>query len=310
MTCNKAKSRKHKEFDDMYDRMQLTQKMRWKIADWIKEDNIEVANSTSAEVHPKNSFYVRYGKRTLDILIALPAFVITLPINLIIGLITFFDVGRPLFFKQERSGKDGEIFMIVKFRNMRNTVDERGELLPADQRVTKWGKIVRSTSLDELLNFWSILKGDMSLIGPRPLPPQYKHRCSKRHMARYTLRPGLECPPRDIHIRTRNWNEQFENDVWYVENVSFWTDCMMLVNLIRFTFDKKNSGIRGGAGRGDFMGYDKNGKAFNLASVPQFYVERAFMELNDDGTCKNILTSEILEMEVITEIASDSKEVS
>ena len=187
------------------------------------------------------------------------ALVVTLPFNLIIGIITMFDVGFPIFFKQTRTGKDGKEFTIIKFRNMRNTCDERGELLPPEQRVTTFGKFVRKTSLDELLNFWSVFKGDMSIIGPRPLVPEYTHRYNDRHRMRLTVRPGLECPPRTIGHHVWTWQEQFENDIWYVENVSFKTDCVMIINLIKYTLNKKDATARAIVQRNSFIGYDDQG---------------------------------------------------
>lgn len=261
------------------DRQGLPQSTRWKIAEWIAEDNLPQINKNNQRLPIRETFYSKYGKRLFDILISLPAVILTFPINLVIGIITFFDVGRPIFFFQERVGKNGKIFKIVKFRNMRNTVDEHGELLPASQRVTKWGKFVRKTSLDELLNFVSVLKGDMSIIGPRPLLPQYMSRYSDRHLSRYNVKPGLECPPRDLNMSLRNWHDQFENDVWYAENVSFKTDVIMVINLVRFALNRKNTELRGAAKRGDFMGYTPEGKAINLAEVPEFYIKRALDEL-------------------------------
>lgn len=264
------------------DRQALPQAIRWKIADWIAEDNLPEINRNLQEVNVKETFYSRYGKRLFDITLSLPAVIITLPINIVIGVITFFDVGRPIFFFQERIGKNGKIIKVVKFRNMRNTMDERGELLPASQRVTKWGKFVRKTSLDELLNFVSILKGDMSIIGPRPLVPQYMSRYSKRHLARCAVKPGLECPPRELTVSSRSWHDQFENDVWYVENLSFRTDCVMVINLMRFALNRKYIEIRGAAKRGDFMGYSADGRAINRAEVPESYIERALEELSEE----------------------------
>lgn len=263
------------------DRQALPQAMRWKIADWLAEDNLSLINKNKPRLMIKETFYIQYGKRFLDILISLFAVIVTLPINFIIGIITFFDVGVPIFFFQERVGKDGKIFKIVKFRNMRNTIDKNGELLPASQRVTKWGKFVRKTSFDELLNFVSVLKGDMSIIGPRPLVPQYMSRYSDRHLSRYNVKPGLECPPRDLSTSLRTWHDQFENDVWYVENVSLKTDIVMVVNLVRFALNRNNTELRGAAKRGDFMGYNPDGRAINLEEVPEAYIERALDELSD-----------------------------
>lgn len=269
------------------DRSELTKAMRWKLAGYLAEDRLHDINQNLEPVKVKDTVYTRYIKRLIDIVISLIICIITLPINLVIGIITFFDVGRPIFFKQDRVGRNGKIFHIIKFRNMRNTRDERGELLPPAQRVTKFGKFVRKTSLDELLNFWSILKGDMSLIGPRPLVPEYYHRYNDRHINRLAVRPGLECPPRELTDHVWTWQEQFENDVWYVENVSFRTDCKMIYNLLRFTLDRKSANARAVADRGTFMGYDLNGMAINLDDVPQEYIDRVAAEM--DGTEEPVL---------------------
>lgn len=260
-------------------REDLTKAMRWKIAEYMAEDRLEDINSKLEDVIVKDTLYTRYIKRWLDIIIALIALICTFPINICIGVITFFDVGRPIFFKQERVGKNGKVFYLVKFRNMRDIRDQNGELLPAKERVTSFGKFVRKTSLDELLNFWSILKGDMSVIGPRPLVPEYYHRWNKRHKMRIAVRPGLECPPRQLINKTWTYQEQFENDVWYVENVSFIVDCKMIFNLFRYAFNKKNASARAAAKRGTFMGYDVLGNAINLDDVPQEYIDRVALEM-------------------------------
>lgn len=114
----------------------------------------------------------------------------------------------------------------------------------------------------------------MSLIGPRPLVPEYTARYNKRHKGRLLVKPGLECPPRDISQGVRTWQEQFENDVWYVEHLGFKTDALMLLNLVRFAFDRKNAEARSTAKRGTFMGYDMDGNAINLDQVPQGYIDR------------------------------------
>ena len=260
-------------------RKELPRAVQIRISELLAEDRLDNINAIHREIVPADNFYVRYGKRIVDIAIALPFFILTLPVNILMGIITLFDVGRPVFFRQTRIGKNQKTFEIIKFRNMRNTTDERGELLPPSQRVTKWGKFVRKVSLDELLNFYSILKGDMSIIGPRPLVETYLPRYSKRHLGRYAVKPGLECPPRSISTGIRNWHDQFENDVWYVENLCFKTDLMMMWNLVRFTFDRKSSSVRSAAVRGSFMGYSEEGLAINLEEVQQVYVDRAIEEI-------------------------------
>ena len=196
-----------------FDREKLTKKMRWYVADRLAEDRLSEINSHLEDVHPRKTFYTEHGKRIIDIIVSLVALIVTAPINVFIAIGTLIDVGRPLLFHQERLGKDGRIFHISKFRNMKNIRDARGELLPASQRVTKFGKMMRKTSLDELLNFWSILKGDMSVIGPRPLVPEYYGRYNKRHKMRMAVRPGLECPPRENFGHVWTWQEQFDNDI-------------------------------------------------------------------------------------------------
>jgi len=254
------------------DRTQLTPMQREEIAKRLAAERLETVNSICEKVSPRDSFYAKYIKRIFDVSISLVVLTVTLPVNVVIGIVTFFDVGRPIFFKQERIGKDGKIFKLVKFRNMTNETDSQGNLLPAAQRVTKFGKFVRKTSLDELLNFWSILKGDMSIIGPRPLVIPYGARFSQRHAQRSAVRPGLECPPRNNNVALRNWHDQFENDIWYVENISFLTDCKMICHLVRFALDKKNSAYRA-AVRKTFMGYDWNGHAISIDDVPQEYID-------------------------------------
>lgn len=125
-------------------------------AQQLKIRNLAHANEISSPVDPKQSFYGKYTKRVLDIVLAGTALVITAPINLYLALMTYRDVGAPIIFKQKRSGKDLKTFELVKFRNMTNEKDELGNLLPPDQRITKFGQFVRSHSLDELLNFWSV----------------------------------------------------------------------------------------------------------------------------------------------------------
>ena len=173
------------------------------IARIASADNLEKVNRTSKAVMPRKSIYLKYIKRIIDLVITVPVFIVVLPINFIVGVITLFDVGVPVFFKQERTGKDGKHFYLIKFRNMTFAEDDNGNLLPPSERVTKFGTFVRKYSLDELLNFWNIIKGDMSLIGPRPLPAIFDERYSDRHRMRNAVRPGLECPciKTDNHMR-------------------------------------------------------------------------------------------------------------
>lgn len=192
-----------------------------------------------------DTFYVKYIKRILDIIISFIALLITLPINLVLGIITFFDVGSPIFFSHERPGLAEKPFRMVKFRNMTNDVDEYGNLLPPDQRITKWGKFARESSLDELLQFWLIFIGKMSVIGPRPLLMAYLPRYSLKQHKRHAVKPGLECPLPHYTSANAGWDERIANDVWYVEHIGFKTDCMMFGRLIKLVFNSNRAKVRG-----------------------------------------------------------------
>ena len=245
-----------------------------------EEDRQAIAAAISKErnetdyqvINMPNTFYVKFGKRFLDILLGLIGCIVFLPINLLIAIITFFDVGNPVFFKQQRVGKDGHLFSMVKFRNMTNATNEYGILLPPEQRVTRWGRIVRNTSLDELLNFWSVLKCDMSIIGPRPLPRKYVVRFSKYHQQRHLVRPGLECPFHEHGIAQQGWQGRFDNDIWYVEHLSLKTDIMMAFLLVKKVFSKEERAASASGKTGEFIGYNEDGSVMNEWEIPKKYL--------------------------------------
>ena len=268
----------------------LSDAQRATIAEHLARDNRAHASAVAPAVHPRSTIYTRYVKRLFDIIIAAFALIIASPINLVLAVATFFDVGRPLLFHQTRTGKDGKPFRITKFRNMTNETDAHGVLLPPKERITRWGRFVRKTSLDELLNFWSIFKGDMSLIGPRPLIEKYLPRYSNRHMMRHAVRPGLECPILDESIKELSgWNQRLENDVWYVEHVSFAVDVKMIAALVRMVFDRKQTKSRSLAQRGSFMGYNKDGRAIDQTEIPPEYL--ALVQQDGEGTADSAANS-------------------
>ena len=237
------------------------------VAQLLREKYLEHTNKISAPVHPKDTFYTRHGKRCLDIAISFPAFTILLPLNVLFGICTYIDVGRPIFYKQTRVGKNGKRFTMIKFRNMNNNTDKDGKLLPPSQRVTKFGKFMRKCSFDELLNFWSVLKGDMSIIGPRPQTVFLYERLSDRHKMRTAVRPGLECP-RVIeldYVDTCRYQRTFENDIWYVENVSLLQDVRLVFLLVKMVFAMGKRGEQAtGEGVSYFVGYDADGHAMSM----------------------------------------------
>ena len=245
------------------------------IAAYLREHYFSHANEAAAPVHPKSSFYSRVGKRALDLAISLPVFTALLPFNLVFGICTYFDVGRPIFYKQERTGMHGKPFVMVKFRNMNENRDEEGNLLPASQRVTKFGHFMRKYSFDELLNFWNVVKGEMSIIGPRPYPTFFTERMTDRHKMRSAVRPGIECPkmislPNEME---RLYNVKLENDIWYVENVSFLNDIRMFFMLFKMAF---SFGVRNkhAGSLSYFVGYDEDGYALSTREAKLYFNEK------------------------------------
>lgn len=247
----------------------LVSKEEEEAAQFLRKENLQHKNDISPKVIPRDSFYTKYGKRFLDIVIALPIFIILLPLNVLLGVCTLFDVGLPVFYRQTRVGKDGKAFTLIKFRSMNNKMDSDGKLLSPILRVTKFGRFMRKFSLDELLNFWSVLKGDMSIIGPRPQPVFIYERMCDRHKMRTVLRPGLECP-RVIHVpgeEVCKYQRTFENDVWYVENCSLKLDIKMVWMLVRMVFSFKKRGQQAlGNGISYFVGYTEEGIAIGMNS--------------------------------------------
>lgn len=267
-----------KSISKKYDYDALPGEQKRKVIQKIKEDTLENSNRFYPDVKVRKSFYTAVVKRVFDILISGIALVVSFPVNLIIGVVTVFDVGLPIFFIQKRIGKDHKPFNLIKFRNMNNKTDENGTLLKAELRVSGWGRFVRSTSLDELLNFISIFKGDMSLIGPRPLPVEYESRFNSYHNMRHAVKPGLDCPLHDPS-QYMTWENRLNNDVWYVENISFMTDIKLIGLLIRETLFGIDKGIRsGGSGEGSFMGYFDDGKIMDSNNIPDRYYEEVFIE--------------------------------
>lgn len=169
--------------------------------------------------------YKSFFKRVIDFTIVLSVLLLIWPILLCITIwLHFANKGAGAFFTQERPGKGGKIFKVIKFKTMTDERDAEGNLLPDEVRLTKVGKFVRSTSIDELPQLINVLKGDMSIIGPRPLLPQYLPLYSPEQARRHEVRPGItgwaQCHGRNAIT----WTEKFKLDVWYVDNISFWTD--------------------------------------------------------------------------------------
>lgn len=262
---------------------QLDEHERELIIDAISENYRKTEDLRNSSITLKNSFYVRYGKRLVDIAVSGIALLITLPVNAVIMAVTYFDVGKPIIFRQERIGRNERSFFLCKFRNMTNEKNEYGMLLPPSERVTKWGKFVRKTSLDELLNFWSIFKGDMSLIGPRPMPKQYLKRFNSYHKQRHLVRPGLECPFHDPSLVDKGWDDRLDNDIWYVENISLATDVKMATLLVKKVFSRIERSASATGAVGEFIGYRSDGKVIDEYKIPREYLKCIHKEVLQKG---------------------------
>ena len=172
-------------------------------------------------------------KRLLDILLSLLILVLFCWLYLILAVLVRVNLGSPVLFKQARPGKDEKIFNMYKFRTMTDKKDSEGNLLPDEQRITKFGTFLRKTSLDELPEFFNILKGDMSFIGPRPLLVKYLPYYNERERLRHSVRPGLTGY---AHAHGRNaisWEKKFEYDIYYVEHLSFATDIKVIIDTVK-----------------------------------------------------------------------------
>lgn len=183
--------------------------------------------------------YQRHIKRGLDIVLSAMAILVLSPVLLSVAILVRIRLGSPVIFKQKRPGKDGEIFELYKFRTMTDKRDAEGNLLPDEERLTKFGKKLRSTSLDELPELWNILKGDMSIVGPRPLLVQYLPLYNERQKHRHDVKPGLTGLAQ-IHGRNSvSWEEKFEWDVKYAKRVSFLMDFCIVCKTIEIVLKKE-----------------------------------------------------------------------
>jgi len=200
-------------------------------------------------------------KRSIDIAAsALGLLALCLPL-LLIGAAVRCRLGGPILFRQRRPGLGGAPFWLIKFRTMTDDFDVEGVALPDSQRLTPFGKFLRATSLDELPELWNVLKGDMSLVGPRPLLMEYLELYSEEQARRHEVRPGITGWAQVNGRNALNWGEKFVLDVWYVENRSLWLDFKILLLTIKATLLRKGIRAPGSATSGKFLGNSRNNDA-------------------------------------------------
>lgn len=190
----------------------------------------------------------------MDFILSLFALIVLAIPLLIVALLVLIDVGAPVLFGQRRLGKGNKEFKMWKFRSMTNARDDNGVYLPDDERITKLGNFIRKTSIDELPSLINILKGDMAIIGPRPLPSRYLNRYTPEQLRRHEVRPGLSNPSTAHGRNNQTWEQQFEGDVWYVDHVSFKTDVKSIWDTIKVVLTHEGATAEDGGARGEFIG--------------------------------------------------------
>lgn len=193
-------------------------------------------------------------KRLIDILASLSGLLLLSPVLLLVFLLVRIQMGSPVLFRQVRPGMNGKPFMMVKFRTMLDAVDAQGNPLPDDQRLTRLGSFLRSTSLDELPELWNVLKGDMSLVGPRPLLMEYLPLYSPEQARRHEVRPGVTGWAQVNGRNALSWDEKFKLDVWYVDNQSLWLDIKILFLTVKKVLVREGISAEGEATMSKFKG--------------------------------------------------------
>jgi len=201
-----------------------------------------------------SNFYLKYGKRLFDITFSIFFGLLTAPFMMILILLVLLDVGRPAFWKQVRAGKDGRLFTLIKLRTMNNKRDSNGKLLSNNQRITPLGRFLRATSLDELPELFNVLRGDMSLVGPRPLIVRYLNRYNPTQARRHEVKPGLTGWAQINGRNAISWENKFALDVWYVDNFSFRLDFMIILLTVSKVLKREGISASGYIGGEEFLG--------------------------------------------------------
>ena len=193
-------------------------------------------------------------KRVFDVLVSIIALLVLSPVFLLIALMVFWQLGIPVFFIQNRPGLHGKPFRIIKFKTMLDVRTKKGELLPDAERLTRFGHILRKTSLDELPELWNVLKGDMSFVGPRPLLMEYLPLYTSEQARRHEVKPGITGWAQINGRNTIDWDEKFRLDVWYVDHQSFWLDLKIILLTVVKVFRSEGINFSGHATMKRFRG--------------------------------------------------------
>ncbi len=201
-----------------------------------------------------SGIYNRFVKRVFDFVLSLAALIVLSPVLIVLSVLVRINLGSPILFRQARPGLKEKIFIFYKFRTMTNEKDEFGELLPDEKRLTRFGRFMRLSSLDELPQLFNILKGDMSIIGPRPLLVDYLHLYNQEQMLRHTVRPGLVGLAGVKGRNAQSWEDKFNYDIQYVKNLSFWLDCKIFFLAIYTVLNHKGVNQEGAATSHPFKG--------------------------------------------------------
>lgn len=214
----------------------------------------DVGANINTQYPPTKGIYAKYIKRLMDFLLSLCAIIVLSVLMLVIAVLVRIKLGSPITFKQQRPGKDEKIFTLHKFRTMTEKKDDKGILLPDDIRLTKFGKLLRSTSLDELPELFNILKGDMSIVGPRPLLMEYLPLYTDYQKHRHDVRPGLSGLAQISGRNTLSWEEKFELDVAYVNHITFLGDVKIISKTIIKVFKREGISAKNDVTMNKFTG--------------------------------------------------------
>lgn len=208
--------------------------------------------------HAGTGFYARRGKRAFDLVAATPVGVVSLPVQAVVASLVRAKLGSPVIFRQQRPGLNGEPFDVFKFRTMTDERDRDGELLPDELRLTRFGTFLRSTSLDELPELWNVVRGDMSLVGPRPLLMRYLPLYTAAQARRHEVRPGVTGWSQVNGRNSADWPEKLAMDTWYVDHVSFVLDVKILLKTVTAVFGRQGISADGHATAPEFTGVESD----------------------------------------------------